>query len=482
MTSAQDNPDGRSPYDIVVVGAGPVGENAAARARQHGLSVCIVESRLLGGECSYYACIPTKAMLRPLHARVAASRVRGVRGATVDAAQVLARRDGFTGLDPDTGGIDDSGQAEWLDNEGIDLIRGQGRLVGPRQVRVETTAGASDLRARHAVVLATGSFPSVPPIDGLRDSDPWTNVDASTTAEVPDRLVVLGGGVVACEFGQAFAGLGSTVTLLERGSRVLGRFEPFVSEQVTEGLRAAGVTVRTGTEVTGVLRRPDGTVAVTLSDDSVLEGDQVLVALGRRPSTVDVGVESVGLEAGQYVEVDETLRATGVPDGWLYAVGDVNGRNLLTHMGKYQARVAGDVIAARAAGRADDAPGMTAWADDTGTTQVVFTDPEVCSVGLTEEGARGRGLEVRVVEVPMSSAAGAALQADGYQGTARLVVDERRRVVVGATFVGQDTAELLQSATVAVAGAVPLDRLWHAVPPFPTMSEVWLRLLEAYGL
>jgi pyruvate/2-oxoglutarate dehydrogenase complex dihydrolipoamide dehydrogenase (E3) component len=466
---------GARSYDLVVIGAGPVGENVAARARRGHLSVCVVESRLVGGECSFYACIPTKALLRPVHAAAASTRVQGLTPASLVARGVLDRRDSFTGRG------DDSGQVRWLEGEGIDLIRGHGRLAGPRRVSVETADGQVDLHAEHAVVLAVGSSAAVPPIDGLADSRPWTNIEAASAQEVPDRLLVLGGGVVACEFAHAYAGLGSAVTLVERSPRLLGRLEEFAAELVGDGLQQAGVDLHTGKQVTSV-HRSDGVVSATLSDGGTVTADEVLVALGRRPNTTDLGLESVGIEPGDYVNVDETLRVPEVDGGWLYAVGDVNGRNLLTHMGKYQARAAGDVIAARANGEPDEGPGMVAWADHTVTTQVIFTDPEIGMAGMTQETAERNGLRVRQVEIPLSGVAGASLQADGYTGTARVVIDEDRRVVVGATFVGQDVAELLHSATVAIAGEVPLERLWHAVPPFPTISEIWLRVLEAHGL
>jgi pyruvate/2-oxoglutarate dehydrogenase complex dihydrolipoamide dehydrogenase (E3) component len=467
--------DGARTYDLVVIGAGPVGENAAGRARRGGLSVCVVESRLVGGECSYFACIPTKAMLRPVHAVAAAGRLRGVTPGSIDPRGVFDRRDSFTGKG------DDSGQAEWLKSESIDLVRGHGRLAGPRRVSVETADGTTELLATHAVVLAVGSSAAVPPIDGLAQARPWTNVEAASAEQAPERLLVLGGGVVACEFAHAYAGLGSSVTLVERSPRLLGRLEEFAAELVADGLQGAGVDVRTHKQVSAV-RRTDGVVTATLSDGSTITADEVLVALGRRPNTADLGLDSVGLDPGDYVHVDDSMRVTEVEDGWLYAVGDVNGRNLLTHMGKYQARAAGDVIAARANAEPTDLPSMVAWADHTVTTQVIFTDPEVCMAGITKETAERNGIPVRSVEIPFSGVAGASLQADGYTGMAHVVVDQDRGVVVGATFVGQDLAELLHSATVAIAGEVPLERLWHAVPPFPTVSEVWLRVLEEYGL
>jgi len=470
-----------STYDVIVIGAGPVGENVADRAHRGGLSVCIVEKHLVGGECSHYACVPSKALLRPVHLTHASRRVRGIVPARLDPAGVLARRD------DKTGGGDDAGGVEWLSSVGIDLVRGEGRLAGERSVRVDMTGngnGATErnLSARHAVVLAVGTTAGLAPIDGLRAAQPWTNREATTSATVPGRLAVLGGGVVGAEMAQAYRGLGATVTLIHRGERLLERAEAFAGDLVAGGLRADGVDVRLRTNATKVDRADDGTVTIELDDGSVVQADEVLAALGRRPATGELGLETVGLEPGGYVDVDDTLQATGVEAGWLYATGDVNGRNLLTHMGKYQGRVCGDVIAARAAGEPIDAPSYAALADRIGAPQVVFTDPEVAAVGYTAAAAREKGFEVDVVDVDMGSAAGAGLLADDYVGAARLVVDRQRRVVLGATFVGQDTAEMLHAATIAVVGEVPIDRLWHAVPAFPTVSEVWLRLLESYGL
>ncbi len=469
-------------YDVIVIGGGPAGENVVDRAVRGGLTAAVVEERLVGGECSYFACIPSKALLRPVEILAAARRLPGAAEAvhgSVDAAATLARRDSWTG------GGDDSGQVRWLAGVPADLVRGHGRLTRARTVAVETPEGRTvELTARRAVVLATGSVPSVPPIPGLREAAPWTNREATTTESVPRRLAILGGGVVAVEMAQAFAGLGAEqVTVIERGPRLLPRYPEFASRLLTDSLRADGVDVRAGVSAERVDRpEPAGEVTVTLSDGGRVVADELLAALGRRPGTADLGLETVGLEPGRYVEVDDTLRATGVPEGWLYAVGDANGRSLLTHMGKYQARIAGDVIAARAAGRDTDAPRFHDLADGLAVPQVVFTDPQVCAVGRTPEEARTAGLDVRVVEYDLGSVSGAGLLADGYIGCAQLVVDETRRVVVGAIFVGQDTAELVHAATIAIVGEVPLERLWHAVPSFPTVSEIWLRLLETYGL
>jgi dihydrolipoamide dehydrogenase len=470
-------------WDVVVVGAGPVGENAADRARKAGLTVAIVEKHLVGGECSFYACSPSKALLRPIHATRASQRVQGSEDARIDPQGVLARRDVWVNRVGTSDTLDDGGQVDWLDHVGITLLRGEARLVGERLLEVD----GRTIRARQAVVVATGTAPSVPPIPGLREAKPWTNREATTSRRIPDRLAVLGGGVVACELAQVFAALGSKVTIVEMTDGLLGRTEPFAGKAVEEALERDGVEVLLGTKAESVSRLgPTGEVTLELSGGQSITADELLVAVGRTPATQGLGVEEVGgrLDDAGYVSVNERMEVKGLAGDapWLYAVGDVNGIALLTHMGKYQARACGELIGARAAGRQPDHGATTPWADDLGAPQVVFTDPEVAAAGLTEQQARDRGIRVRVVDLPMDSAAGAGLQAEGYQGQARIVVDEDAGVLVGATFVGQDVAEMVHAATVAIVGKVPLTTLWHAVPSYPTMSEIWLRLLEEYGL
>jgi dihydrolipoamide dehydrogenase len=459
-------------YDVIVIGAGPTGENVADRARRGGLTAVVVESELVGGECSYWACMPSKALLRPVAAVAEAAAVRGVSGAGLDVAEVLKRRDSFAH------DWTDDGQVSWLDGDKIALARGHGRLAGERLVSV----GDLTLRARHAVAIATGTGAFVPrELAGVR---PWTSRDATSAHEVPGRLAVVGGGVVGCEMAAAWSALGSRVTLLSRGG-LLDRVPAFAGDLVAAGLRDAGVDVRTGVNVTAASRADgpgqagDGPVTLTLDDGTTVEADEVLVAVGRTPKTADIGLETVGLKPGSWLAVDDTLRVTAVDDGWLYAAGDVNHLALLTHMGKYQARVCGDAIAARAAGRE---PSVRDLASRRWVPQVVFTLPEVAAVGLTAEQAQAAGYRVRVVEYEIGNVAGARLFADDYTGHAQLVVDEDRQVVVGLTLAGPGVGEMIHAATVAVAGEVPLRRLWHAVPSYPTMSELWLRLLEEYGL
>jgi dihydrolipoamide dehydrogenase len=461
-------------YDVVVLGAGPVGENVADRTRAAGLTTAVVESELVGGECSYWACMPSKALLRPVIARADARRVPGLRQAVqgpLDAAAVLAHRNYYTS------DWTDDGAAQWLDGIGADLYRGQGRLTGPRTV----TVGDKVLTARHAVAVATGTRAVLPDLPGLAEVKPWTSREATSAQTVPGRLVVVGGGVVATEMATLYQALGTQVTVLVRGKGLLNRMEPFAGELVAEALTEAGADVRTGASVESVTRTADGVVVVVTGAGDRIEADEILFATGRAPHTDDLGLETLGLEPGSWLTVDDSLLVTGTD--WLYAVGDVNHRALLTHQGKYQARIAGAAIAARASGvpilESDPWGAHAATADHDAVPQVVFTDPEVASVGLTLAEAEQAGHRVRAVDVPIA-VAGSSLYGDGYKGRARMVVDLEDEIVRGVTFVGPGVGEMIHSATIAVAGRVPISRLWHAVPSYPTISEVWLRLLETY--
>ncbi len=448
-------------FDVVIIGAGPAGEVLAGRLAGGGRAVAIVESELVGGECSFWACMPSKALLRPGELLDEVRRVPGASEAVtgnlnVDA--VLRRRDAIVNE------LRDDHQVPWLADRGIELIRGHGRLDGERRVRV----GGDVLAAREAVVVATGTGAAIPPIPGLADVTAWTNRDATTAASVPARLVVLGGGVVGVELAQAWASLGSSVTLVEAAPRILPREEPFASEHVANGLRERGIDVREGISATAAARE-GGDVVLTLEGGESVVGDEILVAVGRRPLTGDIGLDTVGLEPDGYMETDDQLRVPGVP--WLYALGDVNGRSLLTHMGKYQARVLADVL--------DGGP-LRATRDLAGAPRVVFTDPQVAAVGLTEQQAIDEGVEVIVVSHPTSGTAGASFVGRNAPGTAQLVINRAREVVVGATFTGPEVADLLHAATIAVVAEVPIEQLWEAVAPFPTRSELWLKLLERY--
>jgi pyruvate/2-oxoglutarate dehydrogenase complex dihydrolipoamide dehydrogenase (E3) component len=472
-------------FDVIVVGAGPPGENAADYAVKGGLTAALVEVELVGGECSYWACMPSKALLRPVEVLDLAHHVPGIGlGDRLDIGPVLASRDGFTH------DHDDASQLEWAEGAGITVVRGRGRLAGDKRVDVEAADGTvRKLTARHAVVLATGSCAAVPPIDGLREAKPWTSRDVTNLKTVPDRIVVIGGGVVGCEAATWLVGLGARVTVVSIGERLLEAFEPFAGDLLAERLRANGADVRLAATVERVRRgpvtpveegEPRGSEVTVVLDTGEVVADEVLIAAGRTPSSTGIGLDVVGLEAGTYIETDDQLLVHDVAGEWLYAVGDVTGRNLLTHMGKYQARVCGDVIAARAAGSPTDARRFAATSDHGRVPQVTFTSPQVASVGLTEAEARDAGTAVRTVEYDIGSVAGAALLRDDFSGRAKLVVDTDDQTIVGATFVGPEVAELLHAATVAVVGKVPLDVLWHAVPSYPTVSEIWLRLLETW--
>ena len=473
--------DERDVFDVIVIGAGPAGEVAAQRVVRGGLTAAVVEDRLAGGECGYYACVPSKALLRPMELAAEVARMPGLRlDGPIDATAVLERRDKAVSH------FDDGPSVRWVDDLPAEFVRGRGRLAGPRKVEVTGPDGAvRSLRARHAVIVATGSAPLVPGVPGLREARPWTNREATAVQRVPRRLVVVGGGPVGCEMAQALHALGAhETTLVVATDRLLPRAEPFAGELLAASFAESGIDVRLGRRLAEVgPREPGGPVTVRTDDGARLEADEILVATGRRLAVDDLGLETVGLEPdGRPIDVDASMRATRVDGGWLYAVGDVNGRNLLTHMGKYQARVCGDAVVARAEGLPGDRPGPRDLADDRGAPQVVFTDPQVCQVGRTEAQAREGGAAVRVVEDDMGAVVGARLRGEGCTGRAKLVVDDDREVLLGATFVGPGAADLLHAATIAVTAEVPLDLLRHAVPAFPTVSEIWLNLLEKDAL
>lgn len=482
-TALQEN--SAKEYDVIVIGSGPSGRTVSLRSIKNGLSVALIEDELVGGDCHYWACIPSKALLRPPEALSESQRVGGAKQAVngeLSVESVLSRRDAFVDH------WEDRKIDGMLEKSGVKVIHGHGRLNGPRQIKVLSSSDGSEshLSARWAVVLSMGSRAALPLIPGLSESHPWTNRDATGAKKVPGKLAILGGGAVAVEMATAWSSLGSKgITVIERGERLLGRYEPFVGERLEQVFREKGITVLTGVNIKHVKRTDGGTVEITLDDDSRIVSDELLVATGRKPNTEDAGLESVGLEGGRWLDVDDTCLVKGVEGEWLYAIGDVNRNALLTHMGKYQARACAAAILQRMHGTTGPRNSAGKWVanpDPVIIPQVLFTDPQIATVGLTEQAARARGMNVRAADYDLGMVDGAKLHTDGYLGHARIIVDEDRLVLVGATLIGPQVGELIHAATVAIVGQVTLEKLWQAVPSFPTMSEVWTSLLESYGL
>ncbi|TDV46101.1 dihydrolipoyl dehydrogenase family protein [Actinophytocola oryzae] len=443
--------------DVVVVGMGPGGEDVGARLARAGLDVVGVDGRLVGGECPYYACVPTKAMIRATDALQEARRVPRLAGevsVTPDWAIVAARI-----REEITANWDDQAAVDRFEDAGGKFVRGWGRLTAPREVTVKRPDGSEEVfTARRGVVLNTGTDPAVPPVQGLAETPYWTNRDVVAVEEVPGSLVVLGGGPVGCELAQVFSRFGATVTIVQHAERLVPADEPEAGDVLAEALQAEGITVRTGLGA-ALVSYETGQFNVKLDNGEVVVADRMLVAAGRRTDMKALGVGTVGLdETARGVTVDERMRAA---DG-LWAIGDITGHGAFTHMSMYQARIA----AADILGEED-----AETADYRATPRVTFTDPEVGSVGLSEAAARAKGLNVRTGISQLSDSTRGFIHKVGNAGFIKVVEDADRGVLVGATSVGPNGGEVLGALVVAVHAEVPTTLLRQMIYAYPTFHR-----------
>jgi dihydrolipoamide dehydrogenase len=441
-------------FDVIVIGAGPGGEVAADRLHRAGMRVAVVERELIGGECAYWACIPSKTLIRPAQVAAEASHVAGVARPAINWEQVAAYRDNLIGH------LDDSKQVQAYADQGITFIRGQAQLAAPGRVEV----AARTLQAPH-VVIATGSDPHLPPLEGLHEAGYWTNREATTLSRVPESIVILGGSAQGIELGQMLRRYGAEVTIVEQAAHLLNREEPEVGDLLADLLRAEGVNLHLGREAIRVARDVNERRVVHLDDGTQVRGQELLVATGRTPRTAGLHPEAAGATVTtRGIEVDDFCRAAL----GLWAVGDVTGVALFTHVAKYQARIAADAIL-----------GRRHPADYLAIPRVVFSDPEVGATGLTTAQAREQGLDVVRAVVDLHEAiARPVTYGKDITGRLGLLADRKRRVLVGAWAVGPQAAEWIHMAVLAIRAATPIPVLRDVIEQFPTFSEAYLSGLE----
>jgi dihydrolipoamide dehydrogenase len=443
-----------SGYDVIVMGAGPAGEAAVTRLLAHELRVALVERELVGGECAYWACIPSKTLLRPPEVRAEAVRVAGLDRPRQRWAEIAAYRDYMIRY------LDDGKQIEDYRSEGVDVYKGEGRISGSGSVQVGEHTLSSE-----RIVVATGSVPAIPKIEGLSEAGYWTNREATTLSELPDSVVVLGGGPVGLELSQFLARLGVRVTLIHAQDRLIEREEAAVGELIAAELRDDGVNVLLAEHAEAVTRDAGGR-RVKLASGAEAQGSELLIATGRRARVEGLGLESVGIVPSKRgIEVDERCRAA---DG-VWAIGDVTGVMQFTHVGKYQGRVA-----------AEDIAGRPSRASYRGIPRVVFSDPEIAAVGMTAEQAREHGIELATSRVKLAEVISRPFTYEREpRGELGLLADRTRQVLVGAWAVAPLAGEWIHQAALAIKAEIPLTVLTDTVAQFPTFSEAYLQGLEA---
>ncbi len=450
--------------DVVVIGLGPGGEAAANKLAGAGLDVVAVDKGLVGGECPYFGCIPSKMMIRAAHALAESRRVPALAGESTTTAAWTPVADRIR--DEATDDWDDTAAVTRLEDHGARVVRGRGRLTGERTVEVE----GQTFTARRGVVVNTGTDPMVPPVDGLAETPYWTNRDVVRMTELPGSLVVIGGGAIGCEFAQALTRFGVRVTVVEGADRILLNEEPEASDLVSSVFAREGIRVMTGDQVDSV-GHADGQFTVRVAGE-YLTADKLLVSTGRTPNISDIGLDAVGLDPdAKAVETDQQLRvvAAGRPVDWLYAVGDITGKGAFTHVSMYQSGIVVDAVLDRAG------PG----ADYRAVPRVTFTDPEVGAVGMTEKQARDAGLDASTGMVQLADSTRGWIHHVGNEGFVKLVAADGE--LVGATSVGPMGGEVLSMLTTAIHGRVPVRDLKSMIFAYPTFHGAVRQAIGSLG-